>query len=133
MADRDLLPLSDAQREIMELVWERGELAVSEVWEILAKRREVARNTVQTTLVRMEEKGWLKHRVVGKTFFYSATLPQKAVRKRAVVDLLQSLFLGSADEMAVTLLESASLSKAEADRIRALLDEAEKRRKRRQP
>jgi predicted transcriptional regulator len=131
MADNDLPALSDAQREIMELVWDRGELAVSEVWEILAKRRDIARNTVQTTLLRMEEKGWLKHRTVGRTFFYSATQPRSAVLKHAVTELLQSLFLGSADEMAVALLESASLSKAEADRIRLLIDQAEKRRKRR--
>ena len=133
MAQNDRLPLSDAQKEIMELVWERGELAVSEVWEILARRREVARNTVQTTLVRMEEKGWLKHRVVGRTFFYSATQPKGAARRHAVTELLQSVFLGSADEMAVALLENASLSKAEADRIRVLIDEAQRRRKRRQP
>ena len=133
MPQSGLSQLSEAQREIMELIWERGELAVSEVWEILGKRREVARNTVQTVLVRMEEKGWLKHRVVGRTFFYSATQPQESVRKRAVSDLLQSLFLGSADEMAVALLESASLSKEEADRIRGLIDEAERRRKRRKP
>jgi predicted transcriptional regulator len=129
MSKQSLSPLSDAQREIMELIWDRGELAVVEVQEILGKQRNVARNTVQTLLVRMEEKGWLKHRTVGRTFFYSAAQPRSEVRTNAVSDLLQSLFLGSAEEMAAALLENVSLTPAEAERIRAMIDDAERRRK----
>ena len=36
-------PMSDAQREIMEIVWERGEAGVGEVWRALAQRRSAAR------------------------------------------------------------------------------------------
>jgi predicted transcriptional regulator len=133
MAKSELQPLSRAQMEIMQIVWDRGEVAVSEVWEILGQRREVARNTVQTLLLRMEEKGWLTHRVIGRTFFYAAVSPRGGVGKDLVRKLLQSLFRGSAEELAVALLENASLSKAEADRIRALIDEAEKRKARRKP
>jgi predicted transcriptional regulator len=133
MAKSELQPLSRAQMEIMQIVWDRGEVAVSEVWEILGQRREVARNTVQTLLLRMEEKGWLTHRVIGRTFFYAAVSPRGGVGKDLVRKLLQSLFRGSAEELAVALLENASLSKPEADRIRALIDEAEKRRARRKP
>jgi predicted transcriptional regulator len=133
MAKSELQPLSRAQMEIMQIVWDRGEVAVSEVWEILGQRREVARNTVQTLLLRMEEKGWITHRVIGRTFFYAAVSPRGGVGKDLVRKLLQSLFRGSAEELAVALLENASLSKPEADRIRALIDEAEKRRARRKP
>ena len=72
MAKTDSSPLTDAQREIMEIVWERGEATVSEVRDALAQRRQLARNTVQTMIVRLEEKGWLKHREQGRTFVYSA-------------------------------------------------------------
>ena len=48
--------LAAAQQEIMELIWDRGEVTVAEMWEILVKRHDVARNTVQTMIVRMEEK-----------------------------------------------------------------------------
>src|SRR5580704_18217525 len=126
MAKSDLRLLSSAQMEIMQIVWDRDEVAVSEVWDILSQRREVARNTVQTLLLRMEEKGWLTHRVIGRTFFYAAVSPRGGVGKDLVRKLLQSLFRGSAEELAAALLENASLSKSEADRIRKLIDEAEK-------
>jgi BlaI family penicillinase repressor len=131
MAKSELQPLSRAQMEIMQIVWDRKEVAVSEAWEILSQRREVARNTVQTLLLRMEEKGWLTHRVIGRTFFYTAVSPRGGVGKDLVRKLLQSLFRGSAEELAAALLENASLSKAEADRIRKLIDEAERRKARR--
>lgn len=124
-------PLSGAQRELMDIVWDRGEVAVSEVWEILAERRNVARNTVQTMLVRLEEKGWLKHRTIGRTFFYSAVHPREKTQRRMVRELLQSFFDGSPEDLAAALLEDVSLSRAEADRIRELIDEAERRRRKR--
>ena len=37
-------PLSEAQLEIMNLVWDRGEVTVAEVWKALAARRKLARN-----------------------------------------------------------------------------------------
>src|SRR5579862_5196329 len=68
--------LSAAQREIMEIVWERGELSARELRDIIAKKRNVARNTVRTLLERMESKGWLTHRGEGRTYLYSAALPR---------------------------------------------------------
>jgi len=46
MAKANSLPLTDAQREIMEIVWERREVTVSEVRDALAARRQLARNVV---------------------------------------------------------------------------------------
>ena len=50
-------PLSPAQREIMEVVWEHGEIPASRVREIISTERAVARNTVRTLMERMEAKG----------------------------------------------------------------------------
>ena len=62
----------------MEIIWDRGEVTVSEVRESLSKKREVARNTVQTMMVRLEERGWLKHREDRRAFIYSAARPRVA-------------------------------------------------------
>ena len=48
-------PLSPAQKEIMEIVWEKGEVAAIEVRQLLADGRELARETVRTVL-----RGWRK-------------------------------------------------------------------------
>jgi len=125
MAKADSAPLTDAQREIMEIVWDRGEVAVSEVWNELAKTRDVARNTVQTLIVRLEEKGWLTHREEGRTFFYAAARSRTKSLGAKVVHMMDRFFAGSPEEMVTALIEYRGLSADEAERIRTMIDQAE--------
>lgn len=123
-------PLSAAQQEIMELVWKRPGVTVVEILESLnshRRRKKVARNTVQTLMARMEEKGWLKHRVVGRTYVYTATCSKKASIGSSVKSLMNSAFGGSAEQLVNALLEDHCLSSGEADRIREMIDVAEQK------
>ncbi len=126
MNDDSLAPLSEAQQEIMEIVWKRGEVSVNEVRDSLAKHRAIARNTVQTLMTRMLEKGWLKYRTIGRAFLYSAVVPKKTSMGQKVKELVDSAFGGSAEELMSALLDYRGLTKEEADRIRALIDASEK-------
>lgn len=125
MAKADPSPLTSAQRDIMEVVWARGEVTVSEVRAALAKQRKLARNTVQTMVVRLEEKGWLKHREDGRTFVYSANRPKKVSLGAKVAQMVDRLFAGSTEEMVTALIEYRGLSPDEADRIRDMIDQAD--------
>ncbi len=130
MAKSDPAPLTAAQREIMEVVWERGEVTVSQVRESLARRPKPARNTVQTMMMRLEEKGWLKHRAAGRAFVYSAKRPRTKSLGAKVVQLVDRFFGGSPEEMVTALIEYRGLSRDEAERIRAMIDEAESKNRR---
>jgi predicted transcriptional regulator len=120
----ELTPLSDAQLEIMHVVWDRGEATVADVWRAISCRRPVARNTVLTTITRLEEKGWLRHHSVGNTFVYSAVHPRQTALARMALKLIDAAFDGSAAGLVMTLLEGGRLSEGEAEGIRAMLDEA---------
>jgi BlaI family penicillinase repressor len=117
-------PLSPAQKEIMEIIWEKGEVAAIEVRQLLADGRELARETVRTVLERMEEKGWLKHRVVGRTFFYSAVVPRDATAGQKVIELIDTVCGGSPERLMTALLDYRGLSAEEAARIEAMIKEA---------
>jgi len=125
MTHADLSPLSEAQREIMEIIWDKREATVSEVRDALLETREVARNTVQTTMVRLEEKGWLKHRTIGRTFVYSANVPKRSSLGAKVAQMVDRMFSGSADELMTALMEYRGLSEEEAERIREMIDRAD--------
>jgi predicted transcriptional regulator len=125
MAKADVTPLTETQREIMQIVWQRGEVTVSQVRQALVTKRGVARNTVQTMIVRLEEKGWLRHRQVGRTFVYSAARPKTTSLGAKVVQLVDRFFAGSPEEMVTALIEYRGLSPAEAERIRTMIDRAE--------
>ena len=122
----DLPPLSEAQLEIMNLVWDRGQVTVGEIWHELSARRGVARNTVQTLVTRLEEKGWLAHGVEGSAFRYHATQPRDTTRRHLLRRLVDTAFGGSAQGLVLTLLEDGDLSREDAARIRSLIERAER-------
>ncbi len=125
-----LTPLSPAQQELMDILWERGELSASEVGTILRPKRRLARNTVRTLLLRMEEKGWLTHREVGRTHRYSPAVPREATIGKKVIELIDTLCGGSPEALMSALLDHRGLTDAEAGRIRTLLDAARRANKR---
>jgi len=121
MGKGKLVPLSAAQREIMEIVWDRGEISAFELTEILSERRPVARETVRTLLRRTEEKGWLKHRVVARTYFYSAAIAREASLGQRLLEVVDEVCGGSPERLVSALLDHRGLTEEEADRIQAMI------------
>lgn len=125
MTRLELPPPSEGQLEIINIVWDRGEITVGEVWKVLAERRSVSRNTVSTMITRLEEKGWLRRRIRKGVHLYSAARPREHVLPRLVGRLVDSAFQGSAEGLVLALLEGRRLSPGEVERIREMLEKAE--------
>ena len=121
----ELPPPTEAQLEILEILWDRGQATVGEVWKVLQARRAVARNTVQTTMSRLEERGWLKARRDGATTRYEAAAGRDGVRASLVRRMADVVFNGSTADLVMSLLERRRLSPEEARRIRDLIEKAE--------
>src|SRR5690349_1493744 len=98
-------PLSPAQLEVMNICWDNPDATVAQIWQILlARDRDVARNTVQTTLTRLCEKGWLRHRREGNTFYFTAARPKGSAVKGLLSRLLHQAFDGSPGQLVLALL-----------------------------
>jgi BlaI family transcriptional regulator, penicillinase repressor len=122
--------LSPAQFEIMNVIWERGNASVADVWDALRARRPVVRNTVLTHMTRLEERGWLVRRAVRNSFIYSAATERRKVVRGLVSRLVQTAFGGSASGLIAALIEEENLTPAEITRIRKLIQNASKGRNR---
>jgi BlaI family transcriptional regulator, penicillinase repressor len=118
-------PLSEAQLEIMNVVWDRGEVTVADVWKAVASRRKVSRNTVLTMLTRLEEKGWLSRDEEGHAFRYRATVPRDVTLGTMIGRLVDTAFGGSVEGLVMALLHGRGVSREEARRIRTMISRAE--------
>jgi BlaI family transcriptional regulator, penicillinase repressor len=114
--------LSPAEQEVMEIVWDRGEVTAKQARDALP--RSLARNTVRTLLERMEEKGWVKHREVGRTYLYCAARPRQESIGRKVREIVNTVCGGSPEKLVAALLDFRGLRPGELQRIRKMLDEA---------
>src|SRR5262245_55818553 len=120
--------VTDRELEILKILWTRGKASVREVQDdLIAQAGPVAYSTVQTLLNIMEEKkGLVRHVVEGRTFIYiPKKSPERTIREltRRFVD---RVFDGALDRVMVALLDSKPPSADEFDRLRALIDEAQK-------
>lgn len=114
--------LSAAERQVMDVVWERGEVTAKEARDAL--QREVARNTVRTLLERMEEKGWVTHREIGRAYLYRAARPREESIGRKVREIVDTVCGGSAESLVAALLDYRGLRPGELQRLRKMLEEA---------
>jgi predicted transcriptional regulator len=72
----------------------------------------------------MEEKGWLKHREEGRTYFYSAARPREATIGQKVLELVDGHCGGSPANLVTALVDYRGLTEQELKRIRQILTDA---------
>jgi predicted transcriptional regulator len=119
--------LGDLQHAIMRVLWVRDEATVAEVHAALFDERGLAPTTIATMLRKMEGKGVVAHRVEGRQFVYRPLVSEDQVRSSMVGELLDRLFAGDPAALVSHLVADHDIDEAEVDRLRALLDTAEKR------
>ncbi len=127
MSAEALPPLSEAQMEIMSIIWDRKECTVADVLKSLQTTRSVTRNTVHTMMTRLTEKGWLTVNNDCGRFVYAAAVDRDVVQQECVERMVQTVFNGSTEGLVLSLLQNRTLSKDEAARIRRMIREAEER------
>jgi len=112
--------LGSLERDVMALVWRRGELNVRDACDDLGSI--VAYTTVMTTMDRLFKKGLLTRRKVGRAFVYRATASRTEIEGAVATELVHSLLQREGEPLPVL----SSLVDAVSDRDRALLDELER-------
>lgn len=110
----------------MEVLWERGESTVAEVVAGIGKPA-LAYNTVLTTLRILEQKGYVRHKAVGRAFIYRAAVERDEAQRSVVQHVLSRFFNDSPQALMVNLLESETVDDAELERLRELIDAAQGR------
>jgi predicted transcriptional regulator len=102
--------LTKLEFQIMEALWANGECAIRDVLESLPGKRRPAYTTIQTTVYRMEAKGFV-HRVkkVGNVHVFSASISRDSAERRLIDELL-SIFGGRSKAVMAHLIESGKLS-----------------------
>ena len=85
------MQISDAEWQVMKIIWMQGEQTSTDLIKVLEKRFSWSKSTIQTLLARLVEKECLTREKQGKSFIYSALLTQEDSKKLLVQDIKDKL------------------------------------------
>jgi BlaI family penicillinase repressor len=118
---------TDAELELLTVLWSRGPATVRDIHEIIASRRPTQYTTVLKQMQVMAEKGLVLRNEDQRAHVYEAARPREWTQRQLAGDMLQRAFNGSAKSLMIGALSSRKASKAELVELRGLLDEYERR------
>src|ERR1700684_727647 len=117
---------TDAELEILTVLWSRGPSTVRDVHEIIASRKPAQHTTVLKQLQVMTEKALGPRDETQRSHVYQPTRPREWTQRQLAGDLLNRAFDGSAKGLLLGALSARKASKKELEELRRLLDEYQK-------
>ncbi|MDS1030038.1 BlaI/MecI/CopY family transcriptional regulator [Bacillota bacterium LX-D] len=116
--------ISEAELEVMKILWEIGHATSSQIIDRLTKMTEWKPKTIQTLITRLVVKGAVKAEKTGsKAFMYFPLISEDEFKAYASKSFLQKLFNGSLNLMIASFIKEQKMSREEIESLKKLLDE----------
>ncbi len=114
--------LTDLQTAVLRLLWEQGELSVSQIWDALYAERKLAQTTVATIVARLQRRGILSRRTRDRQFVYRALISEADVQHSMVSELTERLFAGDVTALVSHLLTAGDMTPGDLARVRKMIE-----------
>lgn len=125
MARKRTPTLTEAERRLMNIVWDRGEATVNDVVAALSDDCQLAYNTVLTTMRILERKGYLRHIKEGRAHVYQPLVSREQARRQVVRHMVRGFFEDSPALLLMNILKNEKLSTEELERLKQMTREYE--------
>lgn len=120
MAD---LKISDAEWQVMEIVWQLRQATAAEVIAALAKTTDWNHRTIRTLLARLVEKQALAAKADGNRYIYRPAVTRQRCVRQASKTFIEKVFAGDVNSMLAHFVRDAKISSEELVELRKILDE----------
>jgi predicted transcriptional regulator len=121
-----LTHLSRRERQILEILYERGKASAAEVRQAMPDAP--GYSAVRALLRVLEEKGHVRHEEQGPKYVYLPVVPRNKAKRLAVKHVMDTFFAGSPEQIVAALLDvsAARLTREELDRMAAMIEQAKR-------
>lgn len=123
------IKLTDLELKVIKVLWDLDEASVYQIQESLKAEREFAVTTISTVLVRLKKKGTVDSRKEGRQLIWKALISEKETQASMANSLVDQLFDGKSSVLVNHLLEEEAFEAEELERLKKLIEEAQKRQK----
>lgn len=121
--------ITEAELEILQVLWDKKEATVKEVHEELSTGREAVYTTTLKQMQVMYEKGLLKRDDSRRQHIYYPDVDIKRVQRKFMDKVMKNLFSGSAGELVMNALSNYKTTPEELDQIKTLIEKAKQAKK----
>ncbi|MGA2557708.1 MAG: BlaI/MecI/CopY family transcriptional regulator [Verrucomicrobiota bacterium] len=118
--------ITEAEWEVMAVVWDRTPAAASTVFEVLEERKQWTLATVRTLLRRLVNKGALRQESEGKRYLYTPLISMAECVRRESESFLDRVLGRAPSEAILHLVKRADLSRDDIQELRRILRGKEK-------
>lgn len=121
------LNLSRRERQIMEVIYARGQATVAEVQDDLPDPPSYS--AVRAMLGKLERKNYLRHAEHGLRYVYVPVMPREEIQDTAIARVMHTFFEGSPTKAVAAILDlsAVELTEAEIDEMAKLVEQARRR------
>jgi len=113
--------ISEAEYEVMKVVWREAPISTNAVTEILTQKTSWSPKTIQTLLKRLVNKKALTYEKQGRVFVYTPLIEEKSYVRQQSRSFLKRYFDGDMSRMLSACLDEEALSQSEIDSLREIL------------
>ena len=117
------MQISDAEWQVMKIIWMQGEQTSSDLIRVLAERFDWSKSTIQTLLARLVEKECLTRKKEGKSFVYSALLILDQSRDLLVQDIKDKVCSRWIKNLLADLIVECDFTLADLEDLEAVISE----------
>jgi predicted transcriptional regulator len=122
----DRPPISNAELEVLKVLWEHGEGTVREINALLGrKKRRWAYTTVLTLLSRLRQKGYVTSQEQGVAHVFRSAVSRHKLLRQHLAELADQICDGTASPLVHALTDGQRFTGEEIEQFRRLLDELE--------
>jgi predicted transcriptional regulator len=116
---------TDAELEILHILWEKGASSVRDINDILNNRREVGYTTTLKLMQIMNEKGLVKRDTATRTHIYKAQVKEHDTKNSLLSDFVNVTFQGSSMDLVMQALGNSESSPEELKELKSLISKLE--------
>ena len=117
------MQISDAEWQVMKIIWMQGEQTSTDLIKVLAERFDWSKSTIQTLLARLVEKECLTRKKEGKSFVYSALLTLDQSRDLLVQDIKDKVCSRRIKNLLADLIMECDFTLADLEDLEAVISE----------
>ena len=123
----ELPQISDAEFEVMDVIWKFAPISTNEITDRLAKTKDWSPKTIYTMLSRLEKKGVIVHEKKSRVFVYTPCVRKEQYIEAESRTLADRFFDGAMNRMVVSFLDQKELSSEDLDELQRILDRKRKK------